>query len=111
VLALAQIKCDVGDLEGNSRKILDYIEKASVGGADVVIFPELSLTGYPPEDLLLKTDFTRSSMAALNELAGAVGDMIAVVGFAEAAYDVFNSAAVINKGRGRGVRGGGLRRV
>jgi len=98
VLALAQIKCDVGDLEGNSRKILDYIEKASVGGADVVIFPELSLTGYPPEDLLLKTDFTRSSMAALNELAGAVGDMIAVVGFAEAAYDVFNSAAVINKG-------------
>lgn len=98
VVALAQVKCAVGDLEGNSKKITEYIQKASDAGADIVLFPELCLTGYPPEDLLLKADFTRSSMAALAELATGVGDMIAVVGFAESDYDVFNSAAVISKG-------------
>lgn len=100
-LALAQIKSAVGDLEGNSRHINEYIEMASSAGADIVVFPELSLTGYPPEDLLLKTDFTRDSMAALEELSRGVGDMIAVVGFAEADYDVFNSAAVISRGQTR----------
>ena len=99
VLALAQVKSAVGDLEGNSRMIIDYTEKAAAAGADIVLFPELCLTGYPPEDLLLKTEFTRSSMAAINELASAVGDIIAVVGFAEADYDIFNSAAVLNKGK------------
>ncbi|MHB8895397.1 MAG: NAD+ synthase [Candidatus Geothermincolia bacterium] len=101
VLALAQIKSAVGDLEGNSRRIAEYIERASIAGADVVLFPELCLTGYPPEDLLLKTDFTRSSMAALEMLSRGVGDMIAVVGYAEADYDIFNSAAVLNKGKVR----------
>jgi NAD+ synthase (glutamine-hydrolysing) len=98
VLALAQIKCAVGDLEGNSRTIIEYIEQAHSAGADLVLFPELSLTGYPPEDLLLKADFTRSSMEAIDELARSVGDMIAVVGFAESDYDIFNSAAVLNMG-------------
>jgi NAD+ synthase (glutamine-hydrolysing) len=99
VLALAQVKCAVGDLEGNSSKILEYVDRARAAGADIVIFPELSLTGYPPEDLLLKADFTRSSMAAIHEVASGVGDIIAVVGFAEADYDVFNSAAVLNRGK------------
>jgi NAD+ synthase (glutamine-hydrolysing) len=99
VLALAQVKSSVGDLEGNSRTIIDYTQKAAEAGADIVVFPELCLTGYPPEDLLLKTEFTRSSMAAIHELAAAVGDIIAVVGFAEADYDIFNSAAVLSKGK------------
>jgi len=98
VLALAQVKSAVGDLEGNSSKITEYVQRASDAGADIVLFPELCLTGYPPEDLLLKADFTRSSMAALAELASGIGDMIAVVGFAESDYDIFNSAAVICKG-------------
>jgi len=89
----------VGDLEGNSRKVLEYTAAASDAGADIVLFPELCLTGYPPEDLLLKTEFTRSSMAAIAELAAGIGDMIAVVGFAESDYDIFNSAAVISKGK------------
>jgi len=99
VLALAQVKSAVGDLEGNSSKIMEYVEEAKAAGADIVLFPELCLTGYPPEDLLLKTDFNRSSMAAMNELASGIGDTIAVVGYAEADYDVFNSAAVINRGK------------
>jgi NAD+ synthase (glutamine-hydrolysing) len=98
VLALAQVKSAVGDLEGNSSKITEYVQRASDAGADIVLFPELCLTGYPPEDLLLKADFTRSCMAALAELASGIGDMIAVVGFAESDYDIFNSAAVICKG-------------
>ena len=98
VLALAQVKSAVGDLEGNSSKITEYVQRASDADADIVLFPELCLTGYPPEDLLLKADFTRSCMAALAELASGIGDMIAVVGFAESDYDIFNSAAVICKG-------------
>lgn len=97
-LALAQIKSSVGDLEENAARILDYAAEASRAGADVVLFPELALTGYPPEDLLLKVDFTRKSMAAMNELAAGIDDIIAVVGFAEFDYDVFNSAAVLNRG-------------
>jgi NAD+ synthase (glutamine-hydrolysing) len=101
VLALAQMSSAVGDLEGNSGKILEQIDTASAAGADIVVFPELCLTGYPPEDLLLKADFTMRSMAAIEELAAGVGDMIAVVGFAEADYDIFNAAAVINGGKVR----------
>jgi NAD+ synthase (glutamine-hydrolysing) len=67
----------------------------------VVVFPELCLTGYPPEDLLLKTEFARRSMSAMDELASGVGDMIAVVGYVESDYDVFNSAAVVSQGKVR----------
>ncbi len=51
-IAIAQINCTVGDLDGNAAKIKDYIEKAQSAGADIVAFPELAITGYPPEDLL-----------------------------------------------------------
>lgn len=98
VLALAQINTTVGDLDGNSRKILEYVEKADRAGADIVIFPELSLTGYPPEDMLLKAGFLQESMGALEEVARQVGDVVAVVGYVERDYDTFNSAAVLNRG-------------
>ncbi len=98
IIALAQVNTAVGDLEGNARKILEFTERAADARADIVIFPELCLNGYPPEDLLLKTEFVASSMAAACELAKKVGDIIAVVGFVESDYDTFNSAAVMNNG-------------
>jgi NAD+ synthase (glutamine-hydrolysing) len=62
-VALAQINSTVGDLDGNTRKILEWIERAREAGADLVAFPELAVTGYPPEDLLLKPDFLRANQA------------------------------------------------
>lgn len=82
-LALAQINAIVGDIDGNKEKIVGFIAEAAKAGADIAIFPELSLTGYPPEDLLLKPHFLRRSMEALEEVAAATGDIYAVVGFAE----------------------------
>lgn len=98
VVALAQVSTAVGDLAGNSKKILGYIEMAAGSGADIVLFPELCLTGYPPEDLLLKQEFIQAGVSAMRELASGVGDIIAVVGFVEADHDTFNAAAVINRG-------------
>jgi len=98
IVALAQVNTDVGDFEGNSVKILEYIDKASRAGADLVVFPELCLTGYPPEDLLLKPEFADASMEACAKIAKEVDDMIAVVGYVERDYDTFNSAAIINRG-------------
>jgi NAD+ synthase (glutamine-hydrolysing) len=98
VIALAQVNTTVGDLEGNVSKILQFTERAADARADIVAFPELCLTGYPPEDLLLKEDFTANSMSAARELSRSVGDIIAVVGFVEKDSDTFNSAAVMNRG-------------
>ena len=87
-LALAQINTVVGDLDGNRERILTRIEEARGAGADVVLFPELCVTGYPPEDLLLKTHFLSASRRAVDEIAREVGEMVALVGFAEHAEDV-----------------------
>ena len=71
-IGLAQINCTVGDLNGNCRKILDYVEKARSQEVDLVLFPELTVTGYPPEDLLLKPKFTQDNIAVLKEIARGV---------------------------------------
>jgi len=97
-LALAQVDTRVGDLEGNAEKIASYIERARDAGAELVLFPELALTGYPPEDLLLKEHFLLATQDALAELAAQVEGIIAVVGFPERTEDVFNSLAVIADG-------------
>ena len=78
-LALAQINAIVGNLAGNSRKIIDCVKRASA--ADLVAFPELAISGYPPEDLLLKPSFIRSCRACLDEVATACRDIVAIVGF------------------------------
>lgn len=98
VLALAQLNTAVGDIEGNAEKILDWIGLAEAAGADVVLFPELSLLGYPPEDLLLKREFLVAGNEAMRKIAREVGDIVAVVGFAESGGDVFNAAAVAHRG-------------
>src|SRR4051812_6563303 len=97
-IALAQINPRVGDLEGNAAKIGSYVERARDQGAELVIFPELVLTGYPPEDLLLKEHFLRATQDALAAVAEAVEGIVAVVGYAERTEDAFDSIAVIADG-------------
>ena len=94
-IALAQINSTVGDLEGNASKIINYIKKAKKAGAHVVAFPELAITGYPPEDLLLKTRFIEDNLDALKKVRENVGDIVAVVGFVDKRDDIYNAAAII----------------
>jgi len=98
-IALAQVNTAVGDLAGNSKKILEYTDRAERCGADLVIFPELCLTGYPPEDLVLKPEFVRMSMVSIMNIAGEVGDIVAIIGYVEGDSDTYNSAAVVNRGK------------
>jgi NAD+ synthase (glutamine-hydrolysing) len=98
-VALAQINSVVGDINGNAAKIREYIGRARDEGAQLVVFPELALTGYPPEDLLLKTHFVDTAGAALEELAAECDDIVALVGFPQRADDVYNACAVLAEGR------------
>jgi NAD+ synthase (glutamine-hydrolysing) len=102
-IALAQINTTVGDIEGNTAKVVDGLGRARAEGAQVVLFPELAVNGYPPEDLLLKTHFLAAGRRAVDQIAGEVGDMVALVGFAEHAEDVYNSMAVLADGRVQGI--------
>jgi NAD+ synthase (glutamine-hydrolysing) len=88
----------VGDIPGNEHKIGSALEEAKAAGASLVLFPELALTGYPPEDLLLKEHFLADARAALERLAGACVDTVALVGFPEHDEDVFNACAVLADG-------------
>jgi len=99
-VALAQINCTVGDIEGNASKISEYIRKAQSIGADIVSFPELALTGYPPEDMLLKSNFIDDNLKKIKEVARAVGEIVAVVGFVDRkGKEIYNAAAVLYKGK------------
>ena len=84
-LAMAQIDATVGDVEGNERLIAGQIERARDERADLVLLPELCLSGYPPEDLLFRDDFLDAVSEALASLAGEVEGIVALVGFPERA--------------------------
>jgi NAD+ synthase (glutamine-hydrolysing) len=101
---MAQINTTVGDLEGNAGKIIEYIERAKSVKADVVVFPELSVTGYPPEDLLLKADFVKGNKEYLKKIAKKTKGITAVVGFADKKDNaVYNAAGVLNNGKIKGI--------
>ena len=103
-IALAQLNTTVGDLDGNIAKILDAAAEAARAGADLVAFPELAVTGYPPEDLLLRAPFIERAEAALRALAGrAQGLPPLVVGCIEYNRHLYNAAAVIHDGRVAGM--------
>ncbi|MBI5575513.1 MAG: NAD+ synthase [Deltaproteobacteria bacterium] len=104
-IALAQINTTVGDISGNARKILEYADRARSERAAIVVFPELALTGYPPEDLLLRTSFVDANLSAWREIAGKIYGVTAVVGFADRGKDgrVYNAAGIASGGRVRGV--------
>ena len=84
-IALAQIDPTVGDIDGNAAKVAEWIGRAREGGADLVIFPELAIPGYPAEDLYLKRHFVEAGNRAVRELAEGVTGIVALVGFAEPA--------------------------
>jgi len=98
-IVLAQINPVVGDLAGNEKKIVSGIHKARRKKADIVAFPELAVTGYPPEDLLLKPHFIRDNISALGRIAEATRDIASVVGFVDRDDDIHNAAAFISNGR------------
>ncbi len=100
---MAQIDSVVGDLEGNAAKIVDWIGKARDLEADLVTFPELALTGYPPEDLLLKPRFIERNLEILDEVAAQVKDITAIVGFVDRRDDIYNAAAILRDGQSAGV--------
>jgi len=97
-IALAQINAVLGDIAGNEARIAEQIAAARDAGAQLVCFPELALTGYPPEDLLLKEHFLADARAALERLAQGTYGIVALVGYPERAEDVYNSAAVLADG-------------
>ncbi|MGH2869463.1 MAG: NAD+ synthase [Solirubrobacteraceae bacterium] len=98
-LALCQLDPTVGDILGNEAKIRDGLGQAVAAGAQLVLFPELAVTGYPPEDLLLKEHFLADARAALERLAAGTRQTVALVGFPERADDVYNACAVLADGR------------
>ena len=92
-IALAQINPVVGDIEGNTKKIISIIKKTK---ADIAVFPEISITGYSPQDLILKSNFIDKNTKALTQIIKHTKNKAAIVGFIEKAYEnLYNSAAVI----------------
>ena len=101
-IAACQINTVVGDLDGNVTCVLDALEAAERAGADVAVFSELALTGYPPEDLLLKPGFVADNRDALGKVAARTGACAAVLGFVDAGRDLYNAAAVCAFGQVQG---------
>jgi NAD+ synthase (glutamine-hydrolysing) len=97
-VALAQVNPTVGAVEANARLVVDWMERARALGCDIVAFPELVLTGYPPEDLLFKPAFIEANRKALVDVAQQSHGITAVVGFVDKRDDIFNAAAVLHDG-------------
>lgn len=97
-LALAQVNPTVGDIAGNEALVRAQLARAREAGAQIALFPELAITGYPPEDLLLKEHFLADARAAVERIAGDAQGIVAIVGFPERAEDAYNAAAVLADG-------------
>ena len=97
-VALCQLNLPVGDIDGNVARIHDQIGAAQRQGADLVVFPELSLSGYPPEDLLLRPSFAERCRVAMHELAAEVKDLVVLVGLPFRSGDLYNAAAALANG-------------
>jgi len=103
-IAMAQINATVGDLEGNAATISEYIGNAKKNGVDLVVFPELAITGYPPQDLLLENAFVKRNKKLLEELISHNRDVAGVIGFVDyKEKNLYNAAAVFNGNRLIGV--------
>jgi NAD+ synthase (glutamine-hydrolysing) len=102
-LALAQLDVVVGDLDGNVARIVSAVEESKLASADLVLLPELAVTGYPPEDLLLRPGFLRAAREAVDEVARACTDVVALVGAPAFDRDLANAAFVCADGAVRGI--------
>lgn len=98
-IGLAQINSSVGDIAGNARKIVKSMERARDMDVDILCFPELAVTGYPPEDLLLRTEFIDDNIRALDEIRKRCDGMVVIAGFVDKGDDIFNAAAVMQNGK------------
>src|SRR5271154_5193125 len=103
-IALAQIDTTVGDLRGNCAKILDFYRRGVAAGADVVMTPELAITGYPPRDLLAKHRFVHDNLSTLHEIAAQIGPTALLVGYVDfnlkrPGRDYVNAVALIQDGK------------
>ncbi len=98
-VAVAQINSTVGDLDRNTARIIEAMGEAVTLGADIVLFPELAISGYPPEDLLLRPRFIRENQSSLHRIAERTGDALVAVGFIDSDSDVYNAAAILCGGR------------
>jgi NAD+ synthase (glutamine-hydrolysing) len=98
-IGMAQINSTVGDFTGNRNKILKSLEKARSSGVDLVVFPELAICGYPPEDLLFKPRFIAENLRSLEKVVELTKDICAVVGFVDSNDGIYNAAAIIHDGR------------
>lgn len=102
-IGIAQLNFSVGDLEENQRKIVECMQEGEAGEVDLLCFPELSLTGYPPEDLVLNLDFVERNLELLHGIASCSGEMVTILGFIDLDEDCFNAAAVLNRGQVRAI--------
>ena len=101
-IALAQINSTVGDLSGNTAKICSYIDKAKDLDVDLIAFPELAITGYPPEDLVFRNEFVQENMKCSSEVSHNTQGITAIFGFVELDNKLYNSAAVASEGKLKG---------
>jgi len=102
-LGLAQINPIVGDLQGNGDKAIRYLEEARKSAVDLVVFPELAVPGYPPEDLCLKSQFVSDNLAQLERISRSTKGMAAIIGFVDRKDDLYNAAAFLSDGKQVGV--------
>jgi NAD+ synthase (glutamine-hydrolysing) len=102
-IGLGQIDATVGDLEGNTRLMVEWVERARAGGCDLVVFPELAITGYPPEDLVLKPSFVRDNLRHRDRLVRASREIAVIAGFVDRETDIYNAAFFAHEGQLRGV--------
>ena len=103
-IAIAQLNLTVGDLDGNVARALEMVEQAEAADADVLLLPEMTITGYPPEDLVFKPGFLGDVRASLEKFAAGTGRTAAVVGFADGgndgeSKDAWNAVAVCAGGK------------
>jgi NAD+ synthase (glutamine-hydrolysing) len=98
-IGLCQINTTVGDIEGNTKKILDYIAKGKKMGVDLLAFPEMAVTGYPPEDLLLMPKFIEANLKAVKTIAKSTSSITVIIGFVKKDGDIFNSAGLLHDGK------------
>ena len=102
-IAMGQINSILGDFENNTKKIIDYIKEAKNKESDIILFPELAISGYPPEDLVYKKSFLTANLKSIERILPHTKDIIVIVGFINVQHDIYNAAAILINGEIKGI--------
>lgn len=102
-IAVGQINSTLGDFDNNIKKIIDYIKEAKNKESDIILFPELAISGYPPEDLVYKKSFLNENIKSLEKILPHTKNIIVIVGFINVEHDIYNSAAILLNGEVKGI--------